>query len=280
MASTIVNFYDPLIKGHDHKGRTLDLILGWPDSRLEASHNYIQVLFPIPEPSPFNRAAPLIDRETFEAFRARPELRARLKKSFHRFINFLGFEFAQTSTDLDPHLEPGDNIVASMGYWFYPVNHNHLRITRVLRCLRILGLENEAEEFFDMLGATAEVYPGKFSKSSMTYWARAALRPLYASPEDGDVDESKGLDFLVEFERKRAKAVPPENKPKGHKERENDFMVNMTKLLEQPASPTPPATPAAPTKRPTPSSKTHQTSPRNQPRKPHLRAEPSGRESM
>jgi len=50
----IIRFYDPDVRAKDALGRQLDEILAWPDSRLEASHNYIQMLFPLPEGSPYN----------------------------------------------------------------------------------------------------------------------------------------------------------------------------------------------------------------------------------
>jgi hypothetical protein len=50
----IVRFYDPDLKARDAFGRTQEQILLWTDSKLESSHNYIQVLFPLPEGSPFN----------------------------------------------------------------------------------------------------------------------------------------------------------------------------------------------------------------------------------
>jgi len=50
----IIRFYDPDVHAKDALGRQLDEILAWPDSRLEASHNYVQMLFPLPEGSPYN----------------------------------------------------------------------------------------------------------------------------------------------------------------------------------------------------------------------------------
>jgi hypothetical protein len=50
----IVRFYDPDVRAKDALGRQHDEILAWPDSKLESLHNYIQMLFPLPEGSPFN----------------------------------------------------------------------------------------------------------------------------------------------------------------------------------------------------------------------------------
>src|SRR5881398_3367677 len=62
--------------------------------------------------------------------------------------------------------------------WLSPGNHNHLRITRILRCLSLLGLEAEARAFFECL---SEIYEDELSKpipaisdETMRYWREAA----------------------------------------------------------------------------------------------------------
>ena len=75
-------------------------------------------------------------------------------------------------------------------------NHNHLRITRILRSLRVLGLEKEAWEFFKILKRVYE--GGGIGQKSMMFWTRAIERPLYLAPEDED--DKGGCDFLYDFE--------------------------------------------------------------------------------
>ena len=60
----------------DDRGRTLNEILAWPDDRLEAVHDFIQWLFPLPERSGANPGAPTLDAATIEAFHATPAMRA------------------------------------------------------------------------------------------------------------------------------------------------------------------------------------------------------------
>lgn len=71
----LVRFYDPSIQAADANGRTLSSILALPDSELEYCHDYIQLLFPLPETSAFHPSAPIIDAAIFHAFRSRPDLR-------------------------------------------------------------------------------------------------------------------------------------------------------------------------------------------------------------
>ena len=66
--SRIIEFYSGTEP--DPRGRYLKEIQRWPDDRLEKFHDYIQWLFPLPEPSGFNVAAPVLNRESIEEFRA------------------------------------------------------------------------------------------------------------------------------------------------------------------------------------------------------------------
>jgi hypothetical protein len=170
----IVAFYTGL--GRDHRGRSLDEIQKWPDDRLEAVHDFIQWLFPLREPSPVNPLAPTIDSATIDAFHVQPELRHRLRHSFERMVRFYGF-------DLDPgppvSVERSSNFDVQAKNWLTPGNHNHLRITRILKCLATLGLPDEAQAFLEALERlyreeSGKAHPG-ISPVSMRFW-QAAVR--------------------------------------------------------------------------------------------------------
>jgi hypothetical protein len=149
----IVGFFEGSLP--DNRGRFLSDIQSWPEARLEAVHDFIQWMFPLTEPSPVNPSAPVLDRETIKAFRAAPELRQALRASWLRMIDFYGFEFS------DGRVQPSAGFAAKSANWLNPNNHNHLRITRILKCLRLLGLEREANAFFDCL---AELYTSERRK--------------------------------------------------------------------------------------------------------------------
>ncbi|MCJ1364331.1 hypothetical protein MMC16_003441 [Acarospora aff. strigata] len=198
----LVRFYEHPNGGEDFRGRTLSSILNWRDDDLEYVHNFIQILFPLPEGSPINSQAPVIDRATFEAFHSRPELRARLRESFVRMLSFYGFALQETGGELK--ISPAANFRTAAKNWFQPYSHNHLRITRIIRSLRVLGLEREAEAFFLALRELSPAGDRKISTTSWRYWTRAAKRPLYLAPEDNE-DDGHGADFLYEFEKSRQK---------------------------------------------------------------------------
>jgi hypothetical protein len=113
----------------DSEGRYLSEIQKWSDSRLESAHDFIQWMFPLIEPSRVNQDAPLLDRETIAEIRSRPELLDAVRASFRCMQNFYERSL----------------------HWVTPGNHNHLRITRILTCLALLGLKTEAVEFFHFL---------------------------------------------------------------------------------------------------------------------------------
>lgn len=85
--------------------------------------------------------------------------------------------------------------------WVSRFNHNHLRITRIIRSLRVLGLEDEARLFFEAVEGVYED-TGKIGQRSLMFWRRAMERPLYLAPEDED-DEGMGRDFLYEYEAEK-----------------------------------------------------------------------------
>ena len=96
----------------------------------------------------------------------------------------------------------GDNWAENFSNWDVRMDHNHLRITRIIRSLRVLGLEDEAHAF----RAALEEYTTNTGNRSREFWRRAAQRSLNLRPDVLIVDESTdsiGPEFLQEFERNR-----------------------------------------------------------------------------
>ena len=212
-APLIVAFYDPKHHAVDDEGRSLNTILDFSNTQLERYHDYIQVLFPLPERSPINRYAPIITKEIHDAFLARSELQEQLTRAFERMLRFYGFTVSQTgnseSTADYPDeertkllfqqsqtggvtLDQGsDYEQRSRASWRKGFDHNHLRITRIIRCLRILGLQTLALAFYHALTTNES---GKVSARTLHFWRRAAERPLYLAPEDDD--DAPGVAWL------------------------------------------------------------------------------------
>jgi hypothetical protein len=140
----------------DGEGRTLANIQQWSDQRLESVHDFIQWMFPLMEPSPVNPGAPVLDEGTIAEIRSRPELQEAVRGSFRRMRRF--YEGSR--------------------HWISPGNHNHLRITRILKCLRLLGLDAEASEFFAYLKGIYDEEQRKprpgITARSFEFWRDAA----------------------------------------------------------------------------------------------------------
>ncbi|PQE06609.1 opioid growth factor receptor region protein [Rutstroemia sp. NJR-2017a BVV2] len=224
--NVLISFYAG--KTRDSEGRWLSDILNWTDETLEYEHSFIQWLFPLPEFSMVNPDAPLINRDVFAAFHTTPELMARLKKSFIRILGFYGFQLTDAVDEkglpvvgslilLLPFFRiiclTSSKIVKSPAFrhksktWLMMSNHNHLRITRIIRCLRILGLDSEAIAFYNTLSTITTGKKQIVSCRSTDYWRRAAERPLNWEPslsEDvcqADRKRTLGPDFLREYEK-------------------------------------------------------------------------------
>jgi Opioid growth factor receptor (OGFr) conserved region len=162
--------------GTDDDGRTFDEILGWRDARLEMVHDYIQWIFPLPERSGANPSAPVLDTQTIAAIRGNAEMQGRLRTAFQRMLTFYGF-----ALDGEAVME-GPRFAAASRNWLHAGNHNHLRLTRMLRSLRVLGLEREAAALWEALRALyeREAAAGRrtITPETFAFWRQAATAPL------------------------------------------------------------------------------------------------------
>ena len=181
----IVDFY---LGGRDHRGRTLDEILAWPDDRLESVHDYIQWTFPTRQPSAVNPFAPLVTDSTVRAFARDPRLAERLGGTFDRMLLFYGLQWDANRRIVD---EPG-RFASRSGVWLHPGNHNHLRLTRIMESLATLGLFDEAIALQDCLTNRIAREFGAVSKTTLEFWRK----PL---PAARDLRQQADLRYEREF---------------------------------------------------------------------------------
>jgi hypothetical protein len=139
----LVKFY--LNEASDDRGRWLRDIWEWDFDRLERTHDYIQWLFPLPEPSGVNPGAPLADAATVAAFRTDERLRRHLGRSLGMMLGFYGYRSSPSQSG--PIVEETASLPTRQQVWLTPFNHNFLRITRILRSCTLLGLEAESRAF-------------------------------------------------------------------------------------------------------------------------------------
>jgi hypothetical protein len=162
--SRLIDFYRE--ETPDSEGRRLSDIWAWDNWQLELVHDFVQWLFPIPEPSDFNPDAPGLTEADIAAFKNDASLRANLLRSFERFLAFLGLKLAEDGR-VEERVDFADRVPK---IWAHR-NHNWLRVTRVIRSLLLLGLEREARALFAWLEKAARKFP--IGTETMTYWTRA-----------------------------------------------------------------------------------------------------------
>lgn len=163
----LIGFY--LGSHPDDRRRMLAEILEQDDLWLELTHDYIQWLFPLAEPSRVNRDAPLVDAATAAVFRQDALLRRHLMASYLRMLRFFGLQ-----RSADGEVVKGPNWGERKADWFTQDSHNSLRITRILKSLVLLGLEEEAEHFGRALARLcAEETDAEINSTSQEFWSDA-----------------------------------------------------------------------------------------------------------
>jgi Opioid growth factor receptor (OGFr) conserved region len=158
----------------DDRGRTLAEILNWSDDRLEDVHDFIQWLFPLPERSGANPDAPTLDAATIQAFLTTHTMHHRLHQAFERMLRFYGL--AWVPSPQGNAVERLPNFRERAQNWLLPMNHNHLRLTRILRSTLLLGLEAESKALFHALNTIYREFPARISARTHAFWSDAAQR--------------------------------------------------------------------------------------------------------
>ena len=159
----------------DAAGRRIDEIWHWDVRRLEMAHDYIQWLFPLPEPSRFNADAPCLTAAEARLFHSDGDLQTRLARSLDLMLSFFGL------ARRGHMIVRGSDFPTRAADWLTPLNHNHLRLTRILLALGYLGREGDAEALFACL---AEIARGEgrdaVTERTAGFWqsAIAAAPPL------------------------------------------------------------------------------------------------------
>lgn len=133
----------------DYKGRHFDGILERSNDWLEKCHDYIQLIFPIDRCSSYNLFAPVITISEAEELGKDPVIQENMRKAVKRMMDF--------------YTETG---------WITRNNHNCLRISRILRSLRLFHLDAEADDFYDFITKIADEHSGVINAKTRKYWEK------------------------------------------------------------------------------------------------------------
>lgn len=177
-------------------GDTISHLYDMTNEELERDHTWIQYCFPLPEVSKFNPDAPLLDEETAFAISTDFKAQLGLYSAFIRVLHLYGLQTSEVDYGYTGRLYVGweacpieENEVTN---WLAPFDHNHLRITRVLTCLRMCGLKEYTEAFLVFLNNQFNL--GYFSISSMDYWKNAVYPDLFPQKEKINLQNEEGFD--------------------------------------------------------------------------------------
>ncbi len=138
-------------QGRDAAGRTIETVLAFDDRRLESAHDYIQWLFPLTEPSAAVPGSPVLGPADVAAIRADADAGRNLDRAATLMRGF----YDRTSA------------------WLVPHDHNHLRITRILRSLTLLRDPATAEAFLRPILQRNEEAGSPVSSRSLGFWRQA-----------------------------------------------------------------------------------------------------------
>jgi len=162
-------------QGHPNTdGRTLDEILAYSDDQLEDHHDIVQWCFPNHQPSNFNPDTPVVSEAEQRLLAADSAIQRRMRDVLDRWLRFYGFRFEGNAVVRSPDF-PEKSI-----NWNRPLNHNHLRITRIIRSLRLFGLDAEAQQVYNAFNAFARSPESTIAPSAPAYWQKALTGDLFA----------------------------------------------------------------------------------------------------
>lgn len=168
-ATPIVAFYRNV--GRDHRGRSLTSLREQTLPELERTHDYIQWLFPLPESSSASADAPILSDDDILAFRQSPHLREQLGRSLLTMLIFYGLESSGPASS--PTVVRGPTFPDRATVWLTTSNHNHLRLTRILRCLTVLGCRERACALLTCLEGIYADYGDVIGVRTVRHWRHA-----------------------------------------------------------------------------------------------------------
>ncbi len=135
----------------DARGRTLSMIMAFDDQAIESTHDFIQWIFPLDEPSRSHLGAPVLDLFEIEEIKSSDVALENLMQSADWYFGFL----------------------QRHDHWIRQYDHNHLRISRVIKSLRLLVSDEVADRYkaaiLDFLGGNISA----ISERSRGYWLNA-----------------------------------------------------------------------------------------------------------
>lgn len=135
----------------DHLGRKLSQIWQFTDEEMETCHDYIQWVFPLDQESGSVPNAPVLTVEDIDDIKSSAVAISNLKQSADWFYQFL----------------------CRNDQWLCAANHNHLRITRLIKSLRMLVGDDFADAMRTKILQMAEASGASINALTWEYWGQS-----------------------------------------------------------------------------------------------------------
>jgi len=147
-----MNFYKFLKNNEsDFKGRSLSDIWSYNDEEIEKYHDFIQLIFPLNKQSRSAFHGYYLDKKgQIETIKNDEDIKKNILKSSYLFLGFL----------------------ERTNHWKSGYNHNQLRITRIIECLKLLVSDEEAKKFYDNVLSLIDD-ENKMNKVTTKFWQDA-----------------------------------------------------------------------------------------------------------
>jgi len=165
MQQQLKNFLEG--SGLDDQNRTILEIIEWNDGQLESCHDYIQWVFPNRTRSHFNPVAPILDNDMISQLLECPTAIRNIRRMLMRMYLFYSLEvvaFEDGTYQLDLPEDSG------RPWWITNGNHNYLRLTRILKTLKELQLQEDLFALSDILDIISRKYHHFIGEKTLHYW--------------------------------------------------------------------------------------------------------------
>lgn len=141
----------------------IEIVTNWLDEDLEGIHNYIQWCFPLVEPSNYNHGAPTPNIREVRKIRKSKQAQESLSLLMWRMIDF----YDRTT------------------HWITLQDHNHLRITRIIKSLGLLTPPEYGLGFyhFIMWKVMSHSKPCAVNSTTIGIWRKAADEIIYPASQ-------------------------------------------------------------------------------------------------
>jgi hypothetical protein len=165
MSQDIIGFYRG--RAVNQLGMSIKDVLAMSTDQLETDHHYIQWVFPLPEKSQMVPTSPVLTQSDIDEFRSDDSLRGTMVRVILKMLDFYGLQLTTLG------IGKGSNFDVRAEDWITPKNHNFLRLTRIIRSMKLLGLEDWAKSLYDCLCEVYEEHKGTIGPLTKKFWDEA-----------------------------------------------------------------------------------------------------------